>query len=239
MNPHYINEHQSLGRGIICASDVERIANFEKKIYDRLILPPLLASEAGKIYEAAVGPGILQCWLKSHGISEVEGCDISHKEIDLAKNFNARIVKSDAIKDLEERFAADSFSLIVALDFYEHLERADFSKFLDIAFSRLQPGGTLILRGPNGDSPLVGTNFYNDVTHVWAYTTQSLRALLSISGFSQISFVDDTKSSLHSGRWWKLPLMVFAQHLLTWAFYAASRVQIKYWGASIYVFARK
>jgi len=232
-------DNRSVGRGILYPCDVERVAISEARIYNRLILPVLLSDKAGKIYEAAVGPGILQCWMKNHGISELEGSDISRKEVDLAKYFNSRIVQSDAIKDIEERFAQDTFSLIIALDFYEHLQRADLSKFLHVAFSRLQPGGTLILRGPNADSPLVGTNFYNDVTHVWAYTTQSLRTLLSIAGFSRVSFVDDTRSSLHSGRWWKLPLMIVAQTLLTWTFYAASRVKIKYWGASIYVFARK
>ena len=239
MSLSHLEQHRSLGRGIFCAADVERIANFESGVYNRLFLPVLLGEKEDKIYEAAVGPGILQCWMKNQGISESEGCDISIKEVDLAKLFNPRVVQDDAIKHLQERFSPNSFSAIVALDFYEHLEREDFSRFLEVAFSRLKVGGTLILRGPNGDSPLVGTNLYNDVTHVWAYTTQSLRDLLSIAGFSRVSFVDDAESSLHSGRWWKLPLMVVAQHLLTWTLYAASRVKIKYWGASLYIFARK
>jgi len=236
--PGYYN-NQSYARGILTYADVERASHFEADVYARLILPHLVDKKAGTIYEAAVGPGILQCWISAHGFSDLEGSDISKNEVDLAQHFNPKVVQADAINDLSKRFSENSLSAIVALDFYEHLERDDFRKFLEVALSRLQPGGILIMRGPNADTPIVGSNLYNDITHVWAYTTVCLRALLSIAGFTRIWFCDDTKSSLHHGRWWKLPIMVVSQWLLTGVFWAASRYRIRFWGSSIYLYAQK
>lgn len=230
---------QSRGRGIETIADVERHARFEQFVFDRVLQPHLSAGSRDVVYEAATGPGILQWWLKARGFRNVEGSDFSSTEIELAKLINPALAQGDSIADLETRFQKDSLAAIVALDFYEHLPREDFRRFLNVAFSRLTGNGILILRGPNADSPLVGSNLYNDVTHVWAYTTVCLTALLKIAGFAPIWFMDDTRASLHRGRWWKLPLMAASQNLLTAAFWSATRVKINYWGSSLYVYARK
>jgi len=230
---------QSRGRGILTSLDVERHARFEQFVFDRVLLSHLSAVSRGIVYEAATGPGILQWWLKARGFRNVEGSDFSSTEIKLAKMINPALVQGDSVDDLETRFPKDSLGAIVALDFYEHLPREDFRRFLNVAFSRLTGDGILILRGPNADSPLVGSNLYNDVTHVWAYTSVCLTALLRIAGFSRIRFMDDTRASLHRGRWWKLPLMIASQNLLTVFFWSATRVRIRYWGSSLYVYAQK
>jgi 2-polyprenyl-3-methyl-5-hydroxy-6-metoxy-1,4-benzoquinol methylase len=230
---------QSRGRGIGTIGDVERHARFEQFVFDRVLRPHLSAVSGGIVYEAATGPGILQWWLRARGFRNVEGSDFSSTEIELAKMINPALVQGDSVGDLETRFSKDSLGAIVALDFYEHLPREDFRRFLSVAFSRLAGDGILILRGPNADSPLVGSNLYNDVTHVWAYTTVCLTALLRIAGFSHIWFMDDTRASLHRGRLWKLPLMIVSQNLLTALFWSATRVKINYWGSSLYVYAQK
>jgi hypothetical protein len=96
-----------------------------------------------------------------------------------------------------------------------------------------------VLRGPNADSPLVGLNLYNDVTHVWAYTTTCLRALCRLNGFYEVHFCDDAIPGIYHGALWKKPLMHLAQIFLTQIFWMASRQRIQFWGSSIYIFARK
>jgi len=232
-------KEQSRGRGIASYKDVEKLALLEQASFDRILLPYFPHDSNCNIYEAAVGPGILQSWLKNHGYENVEGSDFAGNEIALAKMFNAKVVVQDSVSDLQTRFSESTFDIIVALDFYEHLPREKFREFLNIALSRLKHGGVLIMRGPNGDSPLVGANLYNDITHVWAYTTICLRSLLRVAGYSSVTFSDDTRAALHSGRWWKLPLMAVSQKLLFLLFWSASRVKVNFWGSSLYFYARR
>jgi SAM-dependent methyltransferase len=228
---------QSEARGIHSINDVVRVSAQEKVCFDQLILPFLPKEKSAVIYEAATGPGILQQWLNSRGFTNLEGSDFAENEAKMAGQVNPRVVYGDSISDLEERFQPESFSAIIALDFFEHIPRERFRNFLAIAATRLNKDGVLILRGPNADSPFVGLNLYNDITHVWAYTTVCLRVLALLAGFNKVEFADDTVGSIHRGGWWKRPLMVAAQKVLTFLFHAATRQRVALWGSSVYVYA--
>jgi hypothetical protein len=108
-------------------------------------------------------------------------------------------------------------------------------EFLALAARKLKPGGCLILRGPNGDSPLVGRNLYNDITHVWAYTTIALRALLQMSGFERVAFADECEASVQRQRWLKVPLMRLTRALVRGLIRAAVREHVQWLSPSIYV----
>lgn len=231
-------EHQAKARGIKTADDSQKEALFEGAVFDRLILPHLPPPRDGAVYEAACGPGILQFWLCQRGFTNVEGSDFSLHEATLAASINPRIHYGDSLAHLKT-FGPGHFNAIIALDFYEHLPRELFREFLAIASESLKSGGVLIMRGPNGDSPFVGLNLYNDITHVWTYTTVALRALLALNGVTSVCFDDDTEKALHYGRWWKRPVMLVSRKILTWLTFAATRQKIHYWGMSLYVYARK
>lgn len=231
-------ENQSQARGVNSKRDVETLASQSAVVYDRLLLPSLRKSQQPSIYEAATGPGILQSWFAKHGFTAVEGSDISSNEVELARQINPRITCSDSLTHLET-LGSDKFDCIVALDFMEHLPREDFRRFLMISHKALKHGGVLILRGPNGDSPFVGLNLFNDITHVWAYTSVACRVLLELAGFSRIWFADDTTLAIHKHRLIKLPLMKISQFLLRSIIYWATRQRISHFGASLYVYAEK
>jgi 2-polyprenyl-3-methyl-5-hydroxy-6-metoxy-1,4-benzoquinol methylase len=230
---------QSEARKINGPDDVERLSRESDIVFSRIISPFLPTNKSACIYEAATGPGILQFWLLKQGFTNREGSDFSSKEASLAQHVTATIRHADSISDLTERFREESLHSIIALDFYEHIERENFIRFLKIAHSRLSPGGWLVLRGPNADSPLVGLNLYNDITHVWAYTTTCLRVLCRLEGFQDVRFCDDAIPGLHHGAAWKKPLMRLAQMILTKLVWMASRQRVQFWGSSIYLFARK
>lgn len=230
---------QSAARGIQTISDVTVHAMRENHAFTRLIGQYLPNDRSEAIYEAATGPGILQCWLIGRGYSNLEGSDFSENEAMLASRINPRIICADSVADLENRFEENSLSVIVALDFYEHIPRERFRDFLVIAASRLKPGGVLIMRGPNGDSPFAGRNLFNDITHVWTYTTVCLRALIHSAGFRAVFFVDDAIKGIRCGYSWKRWVMKPVQVALTLICWLASRERVKYWGMSLYVYARK
>lgn len=231
--------NQSEVRGISSADDVRKVADFETRVFDQLILPYLPSDRGALIYEAATGPGILQVWLQKSGYVNLMGSDFAEREAIVAADINPAVVHADSLVDLRDRVLKASCAVIIALDLYEHLPRESFREFLDLAQNKLAPGGVLILRGPNGDSPFVGLNLYNDITHVWAYTTVCLDGLLRIAGFQSINFDDDTIRGLHSGAVWKKWLMRGSQAFLRSLIYIATRQRIKFFGISIYVYARR
>jgi 2-polyprenyl-3-methyl-5-hydroxy-6-metoxy-1,4-benzoquinol methylase len=230
---------QSEARKIKEPNDVERLSCENEVVFNRIISPVLPSDKSACIYEAATGPGILQFWLRKQGFTNREGSDFSEKEVYFAQHVTTAIRHADSLSDLTERFTEESLQTIIALDFYEHIERENFIRFLKIAHSRLSPGGWLVLRGPNADSPLVGLNLYNDVTHVWAYTTTCLRILCQLEGFQDVRFCDDAIPGIYHGYTWKMPLMRLAQLILTQLVWMASRRRVQYWGSSIYLFAQK
>lgn len=230
---------QSQARSIGGISDVKRLAAETANIYDRILLKKLPNNRNAAIYEAATGPGILQAWLKNRCFTNLHGSDSSEKEAALAAQISHSIIQGDSVADLQNRFSACTFDAIIALDFYEHIPRERFRDFLRISSSRLNPEGILILRGPNADSPLVGLNLYNDITHIWAYTSTCLRVLCRLEGFQDVQFCDDAIPGLHHGAAWKTPLMRISQMILTQIVWMASRQRVQFWGSSIYIFARK
>ncbi len=231
--------NQSAVRGISSAEDVRKVADFEASVFDQLILPFLPSDRKALIYEAATGPGILQVWLQKSGYINLLGSDFAGREASVAADINPAVVHADSLVDLRDRVSNASCAVIIALDFYEHLPRESFREFLGLAQRKLAPGGVLILRGPNGDSPFVGLNLYNDITHVWAYTSVCLRGLLSLADFESVGFDDDTRSGFHRGAAWKRWAMIPAQWLLTTLVYLATRQRIGHWGSSLYTYARK
>lgn len=230
---------QSTARGILSISDVESIAIQEGGVFDQLILQFLPDDRRSLIYEAATGPEILQVWLRKSRFEKLIGSDFSENEVAIASSITNSIVHRDSLEDLCDRVSDSTCAAIIALDFYEHLPRESFRRFLQIAHSKLAPGGVLVMRGPNADSPLVGLNLYNDITHVWAYTTVCLNSLLRLAGFNAVTYKDDTLGGFHHGGTWKRWVMRPAQWILGNLVYFATRQRIRYWGMSIYVYAQK
>lgn len=231
-------ELQAEARGINDVSDVERLAQDSTKIYSQVLAPWLPNDKNAGIYEVACGPGILQSWLKSEGYTEVYGSDFAETEAQLAQVINPNIRHGDSVAGVISR-GEGKYRAIVALDFIEHIPRDLVIPFLENCMRALEPGGVLIMRAPNADSPVVGLNLFNDMTHVWAYTTISMRAMLKIIGYRSIEFQDDTLSSIQKYRWIKYPIMVCAQLLLKGLLTAACRFRCEYLGSSIYMYARK
>src|SRR5688500_19377563 len=97
-----------------------------------------------------------------------------------------------------------SLSAIIAIDLVEHLGKDVFVEFLEQSKRVLRPGGSLILRLPNGDSPLVGLNLFNDITHVWTYTSNCLSSLARMVGFAATDFFDESTHALRDHRWIKV-----------------------------------
>src|SRR5438093_9616198 len=129
---------------------------------------------------------MLRFW-KQQGYTDIAGSDSSACQIDLAKSAGLSVLRGDSLAELQAH-PDNRWDCLFAIDFIEHLPKDKLIDFLAQSWRTLKPGGCLILRAPNGDSPLVGRNLFNDITHFWAYTSIATRALLGMAGFTRVQF---------------------------------------------------
>jgi len=238
MNVSEYYVYQAKARGLNSVPDVLKIVAENTLLYDQIVLPWLPADRNCDIYEAGCGTGIFLHWLKLRGFANARGTDSSEAQISLAAAGGVRAELADSLLDLQ-KYPSGSFDCLVALDVYEHLPKESLLDFISDALRVLRPGGRLIMRGPNGDSPVVGRALFNDITHYWALTSTAFNAILQMVGFSRVEFKDDTLAGIHHHRWLKVPLAWIAQRLLRILLGLATRENIRCLSASMFLCAWK
>ncbi|HEY2169613.1 MAG TPA: class I SAM-dependent methyltransferase [Candidatus Angelobacter sp.] len=231
-------KYQAEARGVRTLEDVRRSARDKSYIYERIVLPWLPADKSSTIAEIACGHGSFLWWLKQHHYSQILGVDSSHEQIELARQTGVAVFKTDSNEWLADR-ADGSLRTLIAIDLIEHISKDDFMGLLASSHRVLSSGGRLILRYPNGDSPLVGRNLFNDITHVWTYTTNCLQSLAGMHGFSLTRFVDESDAAIRDDRWLKVPLCKLSITILRSLFRAATKEKVDYWSPNIWACLEK
>jgi len=158
------------------------------------------------ILEIACGYGRYIKALNELGYTNCIGIDISDEQIAYARNVLGlnTVEKADAIEWLKGK--KEQFTCIMAIDFLEHVPTADLLTLGQMIAAALKPGGRFIIQTPNGMSP-INPMIYGDLTHVRAFTVQSIRQFLLYSGFRKHTFFEvppytyDLKSLLRNYAW--------------------------------------
>lgn len=220
-------KYQATARSVHSLDDVRRVAAEKAYLYDRLVRPWLPTKSDRPIGELACGHGSFLCWLKLRGFSHICGVDASEPQVALAQQVGAKVELDDVNRWLEKQ-PAHRYAALVAIDLAEHLPKDDFMALLRGAFAALLPGGSLILRLPNGDSPLLGINLFNDITHVWTYTPNCLNSLAQMHGFSRAEFADEGYQAIRDHRWLKVPLGWFSATILRGLIQGATREKVRF-----------
>ena len=224
--------YQATARGIRGLDDVRKAALDRVHVWNRIVLPWLPSDPQQPITELACGHGSFLWWLKERGFERVTGVDSSPEQIAFARQVGVSTCVQDAIEWL--RLQPDqSQAALAGIDFLEHLSKDDVMELLRHCKRVLTPGGRLILRYPNGDSPLVGMNLFNDITHVWTYTPNCLDTLARMHGFNRTRFADES-AAIRDHRWLKVPLSCFSRLVLRFLFRAAAKERIAYWGPNLW-----
>jgi 2-polyprenyl-3-methyl-5-hydroxy-6-metoxy-1,4-benzoquinol methylase len=230
--------YQAKARGLNSVKDVLKIVEDNTRLYDELVLPWLPGKKDATIVEVACGPGIFLHWLKSKGYSNALGSDSSDAQIILANEGGLSVMLTDAITHLSS-IESNSIDCLIGLDFYGHLPKEVFLDFIFEAYRVIRPGGNLILRGPNGNSPVVGCSLYNDITHITALTEVAFKALLAMVGFSKFKFEDETLASIQKQRWLRVPIAWIFQNILRCVIRCATREYVAQLSSSMFICAWK
>jgi 2-polyprenyl-3-methyl-5-hydroxy-6-metoxy-1,4-benzoquinol methylase len=153
--------------------------------FRRHILPHLPERRDARICDVACGSGELLALLSADGYAACEGVDRSGEQVRAARAAGvAGVTEGDAFSFLSSR--AGEFDAIVAVDFLEHLVKAEVIEFLRIARRALRPGGHLVVQTCNGASPMFGRIRYGDFTHETAFTDRSIAQVFLAAGLSPV-----------------------------------------------------
>lgn len=113
------------------------------------------------ILDYGFGDGTFLDWAKREGHS-VTGVEILPAMVAAAtaRGHTAFLADDDNAWVGERRF-----DVITLLDVMEHLDAAGFKALMALGRKALKPGGMILARFPNGDSPFFGRYHYGDLTH--------------------------------------------------------------------------
>jgi len=112
------------------------------------------------------------------GFARARGITVTGLESQPELRRRAQRANFEAYGAITELAAEHRFDLIAAFDVFEHIPQDDCIALLRDMAERLSPGGILLLRVPNGESPFGRVFQHGDLTHV---TT------LGLSKFEQIA----------------------------------------------------
>jgi len=232
-------QFQARARQVHSVQDVERLARISAQRYRHILSTWLPADRNSPIAELACGHGSFLFWLHDGGYTHVTGIDSSPEQIDLARQVpGVSVVQADVNTWLAQQPDA-SWQTLFGIDLIEHLSKDDLMVLLSGARRVLRPGGRLILRYPNGDSPLVGLNLFNDITHVWTYTSNCLTSLSQMHGFARATFVDESHAAICDHRWLKVPLCRLSQFILGTLVRAAAKDKVISWSPNLWACLEK
>ncbi len=160
---------------------VERDRRVFRAVYRRY-LPD--AKEA-EILEVGCGTGSFLAFLRGEGYHHAHGIDVGEEQVATARRLGIESIEvADAIPFLAVHPLRYDF--IVALDVIEHFTKDGVLEFLDRIHGALRPGGRILLRTPNADSPYHSWIRYGDFTHEVTFTPRSIGQVLRATGFTGI-----------------------------------------------------
>ena len=144
-----------------------------------------LAIAAADVLEIGFGSGDFIQWAADRG-ARVAGTEINPVLLDAAGERGIALIDADF-----ERVAGDHrerFDTIVAFDVFEHFSLDEILLRLRAAEKMLKPGGHLVLRFPNGQSPFGLAPQHGDPTHRSRLSRSALEPLVRGSAFEFVRY---------------------------------------------------
>jgi 2-polyprenyl-3-methyl-5-hydroxy-6-metoxy-1,4-benzoquinol methylase len=172
------------------------------------------------ILDLGCGNGEFLQLLSSLGYTNLAGIDLSEVQIETARQSGLKDVSvASALEFLVDRY--DCYDLISALNLFEHLQKNEVLRLLELVRQSLRPRGRMLAITPNGLSPFSGATRYFDFSHETSFTPQSWRQLAKLSGFSAPVF-EDARAFTHGINGW---VRTSLWKILVFAFDTISRIE--------------
>jgi SAM-dependent methyltransferase len=115
---------------------------------------------------------------------DARGIDLNHEMAEACRARGLNVTEADAVGHLST-LADGTLGGIFSAQVVEHLQPAYLLRLLELSFHKLRPGGRLVLETLN---PACWVAFFDsyirDITHVWPLHPDTLKYLVTASGFS-------------------------------------------------------
>ncbi len=160
------------------------LIDWKRRYFRHNFLKRIPSDRKARILDLGCGYGVYLDELRKLHYDSTEGVDISEDQIEHARGIFGlgEVTCADAITHLEEK--KNTYDCILAIDILEHLTYDDLITLAKLIFRSLRDGGRLVVQAPNGYS-LMNHITYSDLTHMRAFTPQSLEQLFLLSGFTK------------------------------------------------------
>lgn len=191
-------------------ADVDKGYRTFPRFYAHNYLRYVPADRASRILVISCGPGYFVELLRARGYENVIGIDSFPEKVALAveRGLPCRVARAFGFL----RTSEPGWDCIVAEQELNHLTKDEVVAFLDLARTRLAPGGVLIAHGINGANPLTGSESRaGNFDHYLSFTEHSLEQVFRYTGF-------------HDIRVFPLELYVFWENPLNYVAWAVDRL---------------
>lgn len=141
--------------------------------------------EGGDVLEIGFGSGSFLAWARERG-ARVAGTEINDTLIEAARSFAVELLPADFETVAGQH--ASRFDSIVAFDVFEHFSLAEIAARLEATETMLKPGGHLILRFPNAQSPFGLAPQNGDPTHKTGLSRSAFEQLIQGTSFEIVRY---------------------------------------------------
>lgn len=161
----------------------------KKPYLAQLISRHVTVDKGARLVDLGCGHGSMLYFLGQAGFTDVAGVDISLEQIELAHSIGITNASHGGIEDFLEKESA--IDVVFLMDILEHFSIEQTDRLMRQVYSKLSPGGRVIIHVPNGEGLFGQRIRYGDLTHETCFTPKSMRQLLSPIGFEQIQSIED------------------------------------------------
>lgn len=155
-----------------------------RRYFRRNYLPLLRDLPQGLILDIGCGLGDFLTFCRTELGREACGLDLVAENVACCRELGLEVEQADATEYLQRE---RPYAAVVMNDVLEHIEKPQVVPLLELIYSRLAPGGRLLIKVPNMSNLVTGTRTrYMDLTHVTGYTDETLRQVLETAGFEGI-----------------------------------------------------
>ncbi len=135
-----------------------------------------IAIKEADVLEIGFGSGSCAAWMESQG-ARVSVTEISERSCAAARERGLDVLPSDLPSVANAH--NERFDTVIAFDVFEHLDLDIVSAYLDACALMLKPGGKLLLRFPNAQSPFGLVPQAGDPTHRSELSKSVIRLMIT------------------------------------------------------------
>ncbi|MBI2662475.1 methyltransferase domain-containing protein [Candidatus Woesearchaeota archaeon] len=159
------------------------------KINYGLYLPK---DKGSKILEIGFGRGSFLAYLEKEGYTNYFGIEIGKQQVDFVKEKVTSKVKLvyNTLDFLKKH--KNTYDLIFLSDVIAHIPKEETIIYLQAIQQALNSNGVILLRTPSITNPFCLRSMSNDFTYTTYYSYESVRQVLSLSGFSKIIIKEES-----------------------------------------------